>query len=200
MKIIGLAGGSGSGKSSVCKLFSENGFAFINTDEVYHELCSKKSPCLDELVSEFGESILNADNSLNRAKLAEIVFAKNAEKKLKRLNEIAHFHVLAETERIISTLPKDKYSGVLVDAPLLFESGFNRKCEIIISVIADEKKRIARITERDGISTEKAKLRIKNQISDEFLKENSDFIIVNDGDFNALRKSVDDISEKIKKS
>ncbi len=198
MKIIGLAGGSGSGKSTVCKLFSENGFAFVNTDEVYHELTSKKTPCLDELVLEFGKEILNTDNSLNRVKLASIVFSSNSSEKLKKLNKIAHYHVLSQTEKIIAELPKDKYFGVLVDAPLLFESGFHEKCDLVISVIAEDGARIKRITARDGISEEKAILRINNQLSNEYLKEKSDIIIVNDGNLDALKISVREISEKIK--
>ena len=200
MKIIGLAGGSGSGKSTVCKLFSKEGFAFINTDEVYHGLTSRKTPCLDDLVHEFGREILNSDNSLNREKLGQLVFAVGAEEKLKALNKITHYHILRETEKIIASLPREKYFGVLIDAPLLFESGFDKKCDLVISVIADENTRIMRITERDGISAEKAKSRIKAQLSDEFLKENSKYIIVNDGNLTALQGAVSEISEKIKNS
>ena len=197
MKIIGLAGGSGSGKSTVCKLFAKNGFAFINTDELYHALTKTPTPCLDDLVHEFGREILNEEfYSLNRKKLADIVF--NNPEKLKKLNKIAHYHILRETEEIIASYPTGKYFGVLVDAPLLFESGFDKKCDFVISVIADEDLRIKRITERDGISVEKATERIKNQATDEFLKKNSRFLIVNDGDFDALEKSVNEISEKIK--
>jgi dephospho-CoA kinase len=200
VKVIGLAGGSGSGKSTVCKLFSEKGFAFINTDEVYHKLTSTPTPCLDDLVHEFGREILNDDfYSLNRKKLAEIVFAEGAEKKLKILNEISHFHILNETEEIITSLSDEEYFGVLIDAPLLFESAFDKKCDFVISVIADENIRIKRITERDGISEENAKIRINKQLSNDFLKKKSKFIIVNDGDINELKKAVDEISEKIKK-
>lgn len=198
MKIIGLAGGSGSGKTTVCKLFSEFGYAFINTDEVYHALTSTATPCLDDLVCEFGREILNPGYSLNRKKLADIVFNDGEGEKLKKLNKIAHFHVLRETEEIIASLSDECFCGVLVDAPLLFESGFDKKCDFIVSVIADEAVRIKRIVERDGISEEKAFARIKTQASDEFLKENSHFLIVNDGDFDALRVSVREISEKIK--
>lgn len=199
MRVIGLAGGSGSGKSTVCKLFSEFGFAFINTDDVYHKLTSTPTPCLDDLVREFGREILNEGcYSLNRKKLAEIVFADGAEKKLKKLNEISHFHILNETEEIISSL-SDEYFGVLIDAPLLFESEFDKKCDFVISVIADENIRIKRITERDGISEENAKIRINKQLSNDFLKKKSKFIIVNDGDISELKKAVYEISEKIKK-
>ena len=199
MKIIGLAGGSGSGKSTVCKLFFENGFAYINTDEVYHALTATPTPCLDDLVHEFGREILNTDSySLNRQKLAEKVFKDGATEKLQKLNEIAHYHILKHTQELIDELSEDEYFGVLIDAPLLFESGFNEKCDLIISVIASEDIRIKRITERDGISEEKAKMRIRAQLSDEFLKKNSNYLIVNDGDVSELYKKVDEISEKIK--
>lgn len=200
MKIIGLAGGSGSGKTTVCELFSKIGYACINTDEIYHALISKPSPCLLELVTEFGEEILNPDGSLNRRRLGSIVFESDSDEKLKKLNKIAHFHILKEAEDIIAKLPEETFFGVLVDAPLLFESGFDRKCDVVISVIADEKTRIERITARDGISPENAKLRIKKQLSNEVLREKSDYTIVNDGDIDALTKSVNLLSEKIKNS
>ena len=175
----------------------KNGFAFINTDDVYHALTSGKSPCLDELVGEFGEGILNSDScALDRSKLGEIVF--NSKQKLEKLNKIAHYHILKRTEEMIKELPTGEFFGVLVDAPLLFESGFDKKCDFIISVIANEDLRINRIKERDGITEEKAKMRLRAQKSDDFLKNNSHFLIVNDGDINALTKAVDEISEKIK--
>ena len=101
MKIIGLAGGSGSGKSTVCKLFSKEGFAFINTDEVYHGLTSRKTPCLDDLVHEFGREILNSDNSLNREKLGQLVFAIGAEEKpiLKFIEELDRI-IFVAVERV----------------------------------------------------------------------------------------------------
>ena len=200
MKVIGLAGGSGSGKSTVCELFLKNGFTYINTDEVYHSLTSGLTPCLLSLVKEFGTQILNSDNSLNRPKLASIVFAPNAAEKHKKLNEIAHYYVLSETEKIISELEGKAFFGVLIDAPLLFESGFDKKCDFVISVIADKEKRIERILARDGISKEKALARINNQLSDDFLKKNSKYIITNDGNIETLTESVNEISEKIKNS
>ena len=200
MKIIGLAGGSGSGKTTVAELFSENGFAYINTDEVYHALTSRKSPCLEDLIQEFGSGIVNAEYSLDRKALASIVFQDGAEEKRKKLNQITHFHVLSETEQMIASLDEKVFFGVLVDAPLLFESGFDKKCDKIISVIAEKSVRIARIIKRDSISEEKAEARIKAQLSDEFLKAHSDYLIVNNGDFGSLRKRVYEISEQIKNS
>jgi len=198
LKIIGLAGGSGSGKTTVAELFSKNGFAYIDTDKVYHGLTSHPSPCLDDLVHEFGREILNPDCSLNREHLSEIVFQPEASEKREKLNKIAHSHVISETFAIISSLDESEFFAVLIDAPLLFESGLDKSCDKVISVVADEKIRISRIVARDGITEERALKRIKSQLSDEFLRKNSDYIIVNDGNLYDLKKQVDMLSEQIK--
>lgn len=198
MKVIGLCGGSGSGKSCVTRIFSELGFSYINTDSVYHDLISQKSECLDALISEFGANILSDFGVVDRKKLANIVFAENAADKLKRLNEISHFYVLKKTREIISSLDSLRFPGVIVDAPLLFESQFHKECDAVIAVIADVNLRIKRITERDGISEEEAKRRISVQMTDGFLIENADYVIRNSSDYSELEKQVVDLAEKIK--
>jgi len=198
LKIIGLCGGSGSGKGTVAELFSEFGFKSVDTDNVYHTLTSQKSQCLDALVDEFGESILNNDGSLNRKKLAEIVFHGEGSKvKLDRLNKISHYYILMRTRELLSDYERDGVPAALVDAPLLFESGFNKECDIIIAVVADTNIRIARIAERDGISVDAAIARIKSQLSDDYLIENSDFVIDNSGKIEDTKRLCKEIAELI---
>ena len=196
MRIIGLCGGSGSGKTTVAKLFLGCGFEYVNADEVYHDLLSRKSDCYKELISEFGEDILDSDGAIDRKRLGKIVFAYGADEKLRRLNEISHYYVLAEIDKIASQKSSD--SNLLVDAPLLFESGLSEKCHSIIAVIADKKVRIERIMARDGIDFNSAEMRISKQIDDDFLKKNADFIIVNNGNPSELQAKVTEIAEKIK--
>lgn len=196
--IIGLCGGSGSGKSTVGELFSARGYLNVNTDNIYHGLINAKSDCRDALVNEFGADILVGE-AIDRKKLSSIVFSDESKEKLKILNEISHKFVLLEVRRIISGLDKKIYHGAIVDAPLLFESGFNKECDFIVSVIADKSVRVSRIISRDGISPEKALERISKQLSDEFLIEKSDFVIKNNGALRELKGQIEIIINQLKK-
>ncbi len=198
MKIIGLCGGSGSGKTLVSEIFSKFRYLPLDTDKIYHGMVSSKSPCLDALVREFGAGILAPDGALDRKKLASIVFADGAKEKHEKLNEITHFYVLSEVRKIIKNLSTDEFDGVAVDAPLLFESGFSEECDFVVSVIADRELRITRITERDAISEDAARRRINSQLSDEFLIRNSDFVIENNSTYAVLFEQVEAVVQKIK--
>lgn len=198
MKIVGLCGGSGSGKGTVAKMFSDFKFESIDTDKVYHMLVSERSTCLDALVSEFGETILSEDGSLNRKMLAQIVFTGNdSEAKRSRLNKISHEYILMKTREMIKEFENSGAPAVLIDAPLLFESGFDKECDVVIAVIADVEIRISRIKERDGITTEAALSRIKSQLSDEYLKENADYVIENSGTRDNTAERVTEIAHAI---
>ena len=198
MKVIGLCGGSGSGKSTVSQIFLERGIPSVNTDAVYHDLTSRKSPCLDALVSEFGEEILNENGALDRRALSKIVFSGDVSSENRRkLNLISHKFVLDATRDMLKAFKKDGAKAALVDAPLLFESGFNKECDAIIAVIADEKTRISRIIARDNITENAAKLRINSQLPDAYLQENSDYVIDNSGDISETENAAIKVLNKI---
>lgn len=196
MLIIGLAGGSGSGKGAVSRIFAAHGILPIDTDKVYHDLVQGPSPCLSELTELFGEKIISSSGALDRAKLGEIVFSDS--EKLKILNTVSHRHILGKVREIIASAESEGYFAALVDAPLLFESGFDRECDVIISVLAQKDLRIKRICERDGITAESAKRRIEKQKSDEFLIAHSDFIIENSGTLGELAERVFATVKKLK--
>ena len=196
MKIIGLCGGSGSGKGAVCQIFNRYGIPAIDTDMVYRDLTSAASDCLDELVTNFGDTIIES-GALNRANLARIVFAEGSEDKLALLNAITHKYILGKTRDIIDGYRKEGVAAAIVDAPLLFESRFNEECDIIISVISDLDTRIARITARDGIDREAAMRRVSAQRSDSWLIDNSDFVIQNNGSIADLELQVERIINEI---
>ncbi len=193
MKIIGLCGGSGSGKTTVSDIFRDFGFLTVDTDAIYHELTSAPSSCLTALTEEFGREILTDENALDRRRLAAIVFADGAEDKRLKLNEISHFYVLARVREIISSCLHSNIRGVAVDVPLLFESNFDKECDKTVAVVADREKRIGRICLRDGISRTQAEARINSQLQDEFLIKNCDYVITNDGDISYLVKRVEEI-------
>lgn len=190
MKIVGLCGGSGSGKGTVAKIFCEYGFMHIDTDAVYHTLTSYPSPCLRELADAFGIDIIKG-GKLDRAKLSRIVFSGDGSAERRQiLNSIAHKHVLEKTKSLIEKNKEDGAIGVIVDAPLLFEASFDRLCSSVICVVADENIRIKRIMSRDKITEKQAFLRIRTQLPDSYLKERSDYCIENNGSEDELRDNV----------
>ncbi len=194
-KIIGLCGGSGSGKGTVGRIFTENDYLVIDTDKVYRDLTDKTSKCLDALVCEFGKAILNSDGGLDRRKLASIVFSDK--EKLARLNEITHKFVLKKVSEIIKSAENSGYKGYVVDAPMLYESGFDKECDCVIAVICDAETRIARIIERDGIPRDAVIKRINAQISDSELVKRVDFVIYNNSDLDSLKYQVCEIIKKV---
>ncbi len=199
MKIIGLCGGSGSGKGSVCDIFRENHIPTVDTDLIYRELTSRSGPCLDALTGEFGSDIINKHGAFNRRALADIVFSgADADKRLERLNKISHKFILDETRARLEEYRNEGALYAVVDAPVLFESGFNSECDFVVAVIADREKRIDRIIARDGLNYWDAERRIKNQIPDKEIISRSDFVINNNSSIENLRDEVLSVLSKIK--
>ena len=197
MKVIGLCGGSGSGKGTVSSIFKKHGIPSIDTDALYREMTSGDSPCMQALKDAFGNEIVNADGGLDRAGLAAVVFG-NAEK-LKLLNRIAHSFILDETRRILGEYRSAGYEATIVDAPVLYESGFDSECDTVICVVADTDARVRRIIQRDGISRVAAEQRINSQIPDSELVSKCDYAVYNNSGPDALRPQIERIVELIKK-
>lgn len=195
MKIIGLAGGSGAGKNKAAEYFREYGIESADTDIISRDVTKKGGKCLDELVAFFSRQILKEDGSLDRKKLGEIVFADKG--KRDRLNFISHKYILAECEEFIKIQSVKGKDFTIINAPLLFESRYNERCDIIISLVADFDLRIKRITERDKISESDAIKRIYSQKCDEFLILKSDYVIFNNKDEINLRNEVKKVCGKL---
>lgn len=182
MLIIGMTGPSGAGKSVISSLFARYGVPSINTDEVYHDLLVPPSVCLDELVEHFGKAILAEDGRLDRAALAARVFAPGAEAELASLNAITHRHVLTEVRVRCASFASDGVSAVVVDAPQLYESGFDAECDRVLAVLAPPDVRLSRIMRRDGLTLSAATARLRAQKPDGFFIARADAVIDNDGE------------------
>ena len=195
MKVVGLCGGSGVGKGYCSALFFECGIPAIDTDKVYHDLVSSGSDCLDELIAYFGKSIVSDSGALDRRELSRIVFSDKSA--LAELNRITHKHILAKTRDMIAEFEKTGYRAVLIDAPLLFESGFDKECDLILGVVADDAVRIARITKRDGITETAANKRISSQLTNDEIAKKCDYVIVNNGECDTLLDEIRALAEKI---
>lgn len=177
MKIIGITGQTGAGKSTVCRELQKLGFYHIDADLVAREQTYKDSPVIPLLCSAFGGDILNSDGSVNRKVLAKKAFSSNENTLL--LNSITHPAVTEKIREIIKEKEAQNCKAVLIDAIALFESGENELCDFTVSVVAPAEIRLKRITERDNISREDAMLRINAQKNETFYRENADFVIEN---------------------
>ena len=196
MLIIGITGGSGSGKSTVANLLCELGACTIDADAVYHKLLNESAEMLRELKERFPEAV-DAEGNLQRRLLAKIVFSDtNA---LTDLNAIAHKFVLAETDREIARRYQQNEEYLCIDAIALFESNLKSVCDVTIGVIAPRDMRMKRIMARDNLSEEAALDRINAQQSDDFYKERCDYIIINDGNMDSVRRETENVFNLITK-
>lgn len=169
---IGLTGQTGAGKGYVCERLRALGFSIINSDEIVKTIYNNNKQLLKALADKFGSDIL-VNDILDRKKLAKLVFDDKT--KLDELNTLVHPFVIEECERLAATKP------CVLDAPQLFEAGAQDKCYKIISVTAPEDIRLERITKRDGITEKEARSRMNSQLPEQYYKDNSDYIITNDG-------------------
>lgn len=177
--IIGLTGQTGAGKTTVAEGLRHFGYQVIRADEIARLVTEKGSPVLQELAAVFGDDILTEDGHLDRAMLADRAFASPEETKL--LNTITHPEIARLIDKKIDGAFFDGYEGVVLDASQLFESGLNERCTLVVSVVAPEDVRLRRIVERDGISEEKARLRMAAQLPEEFFRTHSNYVLENTG-------------------
>lgn len=187
MKILGLTGGSGVGKSAAGAEFLACGCGVLDADASYRRLCDTCRPMLDEIQSVFG-NVLNTEGKLDRKKLGTVVFSDPD--KLSQLNAITHPYIRQAALDAFAAMEAEGKQLCVYDAPVLFEAGADALCDCTAAVLAERDTRIARIMVRDGISYDYAALRIDAQHSDDWYRDRCDFCIVNNGDLDALRDQV----------
>lgn len=183
-----ITGGIGSGKSTVAEIIKRKGYAVFSCDEIYKELLLDAE--FKAKLSLNFDGIINADGSLDRSKLSEIVF--NDKSALKRLNALTHPAIIEEVFK--------KSSGQKIsftEVPVLFESGLEKYFDGIIVVLRDMDKRIDAVSARDKIDRERAILRIKSQLNYENYDFAKYYVIHNDGNFEDLKAKIKEVLEKI---
>lgn len=185
MIVLGLTGPTGAGKGEVTKRLAENGVLIIDTDRIAREVVEKGQPCLAALVETFGENILHADGTLDRAALAARAFA--TPEGGAALNAVTHPFIIA---RSLDILKQSDNPRAVIDAPLLFESGMDAYCHVTAAVLADSGVRLSRIMARDGITEKQARLRMNAQPDDAFYRERAAYILENNTDTAALDTAV----------
>lgn len=179
MKVIGITGGAGSGKSEVLKILAQDFGAYvIIADDLARHLSEKGQICYENIVSAFGSGVIGDDGELDRKKLASIVFGDEA--KLKLLNEMTHPYV---RQAILSDIDKQREkntaSCIVIEAALLIEAGYQNVCDEMWYVYTDLDIRRQRMKETRNYSDEKIDAVMASQLSDEAFRENCDRVIVN---------------------
>jgi dephospho-CoA kinase len=191
MTIVGLTGSVGTGKSTVANFFRELGAYVIDWDELARKVTHPHSKAWKEIAEHFGKSILNEDLTINRQKLADVVFSD--QNKLAKLEQIVHPKVFQEDERIANEIRgRDPNALIIKDIPLLFELTYPIPVDKIIVVYASEQTQLSRLKEK-GMSQEDAQSRIKSQLPlDEKIKS-ADFVVNNDGPEGETERQVEEI-------
>ena len=178
MLTIGITGGIGSGKSTVCKVFRVLGIPVFQADMVARRLQNEDPQLKNSLIELFGPKIYADDGLLNRKKLAEIIF--NNRPYLEKVNSLIHPAVHQEFK--CWKMKMTKFPYVLYEAAILFETGNSRRFDFTILVVADEKERMERVMKRDDTTTEAILHRMHNQVNDTEKRRLADFILENNND------------------
>lgn len=189
IKIIGLTGQSGSGKSTVSKYFQKRNILVINADALVREIYNANSPCVKTIAATFGDDVLDKNSEIIRTILAKRAFS--SKESTEKLNAIVHPFVTYELLKRINIAVQGGERYILYDAPQLFESNADLICDVIISVVAEKDLRLKRICARDNIDSKTAELRMNVQFDEDFFRRNSDFIIENNSDLEFLENQAE---------
>ena len=192
--VMGITGGIGSGKSVVTSLLKEKfGAAVIDTDGVGHEVTEKGRPAYVKIVETFGNTILTEDGSIDRKKLGSLVFSNK--ELLQKLNDIVHPVVEAEVDRRIAEFTKKNYKYIALETALLIKVGYNRKCDKIWFIYADEETRLKRLYINRSMEREKAVKIFESQNSEKEFRETADDVIDNSGTEEEVEVQIKNILE-----
>ena len=193
MKTIGLTGGIGTGKSTVSRYLTTKGYKIIDADRIAREVVEPGKPALAQLAERFGGEILLEDGSLDRRKLAQLAFATKEGKNA--LDEITHGAIFARIDELQEQYRRELETTadavIFLDAPLLLETGLDRKCDGVWVVDVPDDIRVERVKLRDGLSEEEIRARMRNQMSREEKISKADAVLDNSGELEDLYRQVD---------
>ncbi len=195
---LGLTGGIAAGKSTVAARWRLAGAAVIETDKLAHQTLAQGTATYDEIVKAFGKGILNADGSINRAALGEIVFGD--EQKRLVLNQVVHPIVRQMWSAALETLEREARGAVaLVSIPLLYEVGVENQFDCVVAVGCSEQTQLARLAAK-GLTATQARARTRAQWPMQKKMDKADFVIWNDGSHRTLAEQADIIWATIKEN
>ena len=193
MRIVGITGGSGCGKSTALEALAKRGALVLDCDEVYHELLEKNLDLIGELREQFPTAYLGG--KIDRPKLAEQVF--HSTEALQTLNRITHRYIGEEIRRRLRQHAMNGGRLAALDAIELIGSGLSEQCDLLIGVTASEDARVGRITARDGINKEAALARIRAQRPNEYFEQHCDVTLENNGPREEFLQKVEALLQRV---
>ena len=196
LPIIGVTGGIGSGKSLVANILKENGCVVADADENTKVVLHRKE-VQEQLVEWWGAKVLDDNGNVDRAFVASIVF--NEENELNKLESLIHPLVRKLQEETFNNAPKDAI-GLVIDAPLLMESGLDTLCDVIIFVDSPFETRLKRVVEHRSWNEEQLRKRGASQIGLDTKRSSADHIIINDGDIAHIEQQTRSVLSLIRNS
>ena len=188
MKVIGLTGGIGSGKSAVARFLAELGAVIIDADKVGHEAFKPDTELWREVVAAFGRHILTPEGDIDRGKLGKMVFG--SAESLARLNQIMHPRMYYMVKAQLEEYRRQGIDVVVLEAPLLLEAGWTPLVDEVWVIITPESQVLRRLQERAGLTEPESLARIRSQMSNEARVKHADVVINNDGGLDELRDRV----------
>lgn len=196
LKVIGVTGGLCTGKTTVARFFAELGAEVLDADEIAHQVMRPDEKPWEEIVDAFGEDVLDNDRTINRKRLAKIVF--ESREALERLEGIVHPAVIGEIQKsLIQIKAKKSASFVVIDAPLLIEAGLDKIVDELVVVKVSQGKQIERTVSFGRITRDQAMKRIAYQLPLTKKIEKADYVIDNSGSLDQTRRQVERIWRKI---
>jgi len=195
MKVIGLTGGIGSGKSAVARLLAELGAIIIDADKIGHEALKRDTEVWHEVVAAFGQQILTPDGNINRKKLGEIVFG-NPES-LSTLNQIMHPRMYETIKAQLEGYRQRGVRVVVLEAPLLLEAGWTSLVDEVWVTVASEATVLRRLQERTGLSEPESLARIRSQLPVKEQVSHADIVIDTDYNLDELRVNIEKLWQEL---
>lgn len=189
MKIIGLTGGIGTGKSTISEYLKDKGITIVDADKISHEITEPGGNVVAELAAAFGEDIVIEGNVLDRKALAAKAFS--SVENTKKLEKITHTAIKEEIALQLENARKNEEKIVFLDAPLLIETGLNKMCDAVWVVTAALDVRIGRVKNRDGMTEAEILSRINKQLDDSERNRYADALIDNSGGKETLYAEID---------
>jgi dephospho-CoA kinase len=184
--VAGLTGGIATGKSTVAAVFEEAGARLIDADRIAHDAVRKGAPAYHEIVAHFGTGVLLEDGEIDRRRLAAVIFNDPVEQRA--IEHIVHPQVKQEIARRLDLIRQETPDAVVVlDVPLLFETGMYREYDAVLVVYIPEQLQLARLVTRDGLTAGEALARIRSQMAIEKKKSLATHVIDNSGSIEDTR-------------